>query len=236
MGIIYKHTINNKSYIGYTKYSIEFRLIQHLKSVDKGVKSKFLNAIREHGKDNIHSEVLEECNDALMQSREKYWILEFDTYKNGLNSTMGGDGGAIRIGYKNSEEQRLKSSIAQKGKPKKNKGMCGKYKKSADHKEKLAISNTGKIWVSNLENMVETQIIKEDTQKYLDDGYVIGRKVTDFSTHKKNPERTIEQRKKLSDAIKGRICIYNKETRICKMIYEHEFDKYKQLNYVRGRK
>jgi hypothetical protein len=57
-GIIYsaKNIINNKIYIGQTKYTIEKRKAQHLVTVENNnynYRSKFYNAIKKYGKENF---------------------------------------------------------------------------------------------------------------------------------------------------------------------------------------
>lgn len=61
MGVVYKHALNGKSYIGYTKYSMDERLKQHANRKTKN--SHFGNAIRKYGKENIISDILFECDD-----------------------------------------------------------------------------------------------------------------------------------------------------------------------------
>lgn len=90
-GIIYKitNTVNNKSYIGQTRQSIQFRWNQHTSKKDN---TYFHNAIQKYGKDNFTIEILEECNVEVLNEREIYYISKFDTFKNGYNLTIGGDG------------------------------------------------------------------------------------------------------------------------------------------------
>ena len=90
-GIIYKITnkVNNKSYIGQTRYTLEFRWRQHLNSKDN---CYFHKAIKKYGSENFSVEVLEECDFKDLDSREIYYIAKYDTFKNGYNSTIGGDG------------------------------------------------------------------------------------------------------------------------------------------------
>lgn len=237
MGEIYKHTLNNKIYVGYTRYTSNFRLKQHINAALNGKPGHFYNAIRLYGSENIITEVLEHCPDTELQNQEKFWIkkLKANDPKIGYNKTDGGDGGPIRIGMKNSEEQRRKSSEAQKCKPKRNKGNCGKYIKSDEHKQKLSDSVNGRIWVSNVNTGLEHQIRKEDLQKYLDDGYMLGRKARDFSNDKRNVIISEEQKKKISESIEGRIHIHNEHE--SKMVSLEEFENnYQHQGYKRGRK
>ena len=90
-GIIYKITnkVNNKSYIGQTRQSIQFRWNQHINKKDK---TYFHNAIHKYGKDNFEISVLEECDVKDLDAKEIFYIAKYDTFKNGYNLTIGGDG------------------------------------------------------------------------------------------------------------------------------------------------
>lgn len=96
MPVVYKYTnkINNKSYVGFAK-NLDARHSWHKRSANKGVVSKFYNAIRKYGLDNFTLEILEESvdRDFLLNQREGFWIAHFDTLKNGYNMTRGGEGG-----------------------------------------------------------------------------------------------------------------------------------------------
>lgn len=90
-GIIYKVTnkVNGKSYIGQTRYTIEFRWKQHQHKKDN---TYFHNAIHKYGIENFSIEILEECNVEDLNSREIFYIAKYDTFNNGYNLTIGGDG------------------------------------------------------------------------------------------------------------------------------------------------
>lgn len=90
-GIIYKITnkVNGKSYIGQTRYTIEFRWKQHQHKKDN---TYFHNAIHKYGVGNFSIEILEECDIDMMNAREIFYIAKFDTFRNGYNLTIGGDG------------------------------------------------------------------------------------------------------------------------------------------------
>lgn len=90
-GIIYKITnkVNGKSYIGQTRYTIEFRWNQHQHKKDN---TYFHNAIHKYGVENFNIEILEKCNIEDLDSREIFYIAKFDTFNNGYNLTIGGGG------------------------------------------------------------------------------------------------------------------------------------------------
>lgn len=49
-------------------------------------------AIRKYGIENFSFEIIEECQREELNDKEKYWIQYFDSYKNGYNQTIGGQG------------------------------------------------------------------------------------------------------------------------------------------------
>ena len=95
-GIIYiiKNKCNNKVYIGQTIQSLRERFMQHLKPsiLKQRGNYKIYNAINKYGKDNFYIELLEEnidCNK--LNDVESFYIEKYDSYKNGYNSTNGGE-------------------------------------------------------------------------------------------------------------------------------------------------
>lgn len=94
--IIYIHTICGESYIGYTSKPLSERLHKHFTNAFYGIDTKFYRKIRKYGAANIVSKILQECNSQEEARRlEREYIKKYDTFKNGLNSTIGGDGGDI---------------------------------------------------------------------------------------------------------------------------------------------
>jgi group I intron endonuclease len=105
-GIIYKiiNKINNKVYIGCTTKTIEKRYKSHLyRCFKKNYDSRLYNSMRKYGIENFEIELLEECDIDSIYEIEKIYIQKFDSYKNGLNSTLGGEG---FLGYTHSKETR----------------------------------------------------------------------------------------------------------------------------------
>lgn len=93
MAVIYKITNkeNNKVYIGQTIQKPELRWYHHLEEASLGSNLKFHRALRKYGKDSFNWEIIETVEPEKLNEREKYWISFYDSYKNGYNSTLGGD-------------------------------------------------------------------------------------------------------------------------------------------------
>lgn len=93
-GFIYKITnkVNGKCYIGQTRYTVEFRWRQHKNSKDDLVLHR---AFRKYGIENFLFETIEECNVDKLNEREMYYIAEYNSFKDGYNMTVGGDGNRI---------------------------------------------------------------------------------------------------------------------------------------------
>lgn len=85
-----------KSYIGQTTNLPDVRKAQHRKSAEKGVKTKFYDAIRKYGFDSFDFEVVytlvtEGDLRQELNALETYYIGKYDSYQNGYNMTIGGD-------------------------------------------------------------------------------------------------------------------------------------------------
>ena len=100
MAIIYKITniLNNKQYVGKTEHDPMKRWKEHLSAARNNVNMAISHAINKHGSENFKFEVIEECLPEDINKKESYWIGKLDTFENGYNSTLGGEGivGAIR--------------------------------------------------------------------------------------------------------------------------------------------
>lgn len=239
MGIVYCHTINGKSYVGYTKYDIEKRLSQHVKKAEKGSKLALHCSIRKHGAEAISSEILEECDDALLPEREKYWISKLGTYKGGLNMTEGGDGGntglmspEIRVIWR----EKVRMTWSEKEIPKMPPGnKCGKYEKSEDHKRKLAGSPAKWKWVSK--DGISRRVHEDQLDDFLQAGYIRGRsELSGIEPANKGTSMSDQQKEHLRKETVGRIHIFNPDTGERKMIWPNELQYYQQNGFKRGRK
>lgn len=90
--IIYKaeNKINNKMYIGQTKYTLERRKSEHLNEAKSGKGSKFHSAIRKYGEENFVWSIIDTAK-TFEDLTEKgcYWIEYYKSYERGYNSTKG---------------------------------------------------------------------------------------------------------------------------------------------------
>ena len=94
MGLIYMATSpSGKSYIGQTTKTLQERIKNHAKAAKQGSSYAFHNAIRKYGIENISFIILEDgVLDVNLNEREKYYIQKYNTYEEGYNLTIGGDG------------------------------------------------------------------------------------------------------------------------------------------------
>lgn len=94
MAYIYEiiNDVNNKRYIGKTEFDINKRFAEHCNDAfkDRNEKRPLYRAIRKYGVEHFHINLIEETN--FPEEREIYWINEKQTFHNGYNATIGGDG------------------------------------------------------------------------------------------------------------------------------------------------
>jgi hypothetical protein len=92
IGYIYKLTSpSGKVYIGQTK-NIKNRFNQY-KNKHTETQPKLHNSLCKYGFDLHKKEIIEEVLLSELSDREIHWINFYDSFKNGLNCTIGGDSG-----------------------------------------------------------------------------------------------------------------------------------------------
>lgn len=105
--------INGKQYVGQTVRDLGDRLKRHFNDAEKGDDLYFHRAILKYGKENF---LIEEIDTAEtreeLNKKEIYWIGKLDTYKNGYNSTLGGEGGNTYAKKTEEEMAAIKEKIA----------------------------------------------------------------------------------------------------------------------------
>lgn len=96
MSKIYKITnaLNGKVYIGKTSYNLKKRFEEHCKDSQrrKNEIRPLYRAMNKYGIENFYIELIEECPAELENEREIYWIDFYESYEEGYNATLGGDG------------------------------------------------------------------------------------------------------------------------------------------------
>ena len=121
--------------------------------------------MKKYGQENFTIELIEECDFNLIYETEKKYIDQYNSYNNGLNSTIGGEG---CLGYVHSPEMRIKISEAVKnGNSHKGKTYEELYGDKADEqreKRRLSVKNG---WDSMTDDEKEKRInkCKETRQK-----------------------------------------------------------------------
>jgi len=138
---IYKATnkVNGKVYIGFDS-NWPHRKNSH-KCYHKNGDTKFYRAIKKYGWDNFDWEIIYQSKDKIHTKdiMENYFIEQYHSYKNGYNSTLGGDGtfGFVNpnikrgfnangwLGKKHTEKTKLKMSQNMRGVKKPNANQTG---------------------------------------------------------------------------------------------------------------
>lgn len=95
MAFIYKiyNNINNKIYIGKTTRTLGTRFYEHRRDSQNPQRgSKIHSAMKKYGCEHFFLEKIEECSVEELNKKEKYWISFYDSFNNGYNNTLGGDG------------------------------------------------------------------------------------------------------------------------------------------------
>lgn len=98
VGEIYliRNSKNDKKYVGATKRTVHDRKSEYKNAYNNPNKRDYnyliCEAMREIGFDNFTFEVIEECNNNVLDDREQYWISFYNTVKNGYNEAQGGKG------------------------------------------------------------------------------------------------------------------------------------------------
>ena len=101
-GYIYliENKVNGKKYVGKTYGSISRRWSEHLSDMNRELTRPLYRAMRKYGIDSFEIREVEFTDNP--EEREKYWISYYDSYNNGYNATLGGDG-RLTFPYTNEE-------------------------------------------------------------------------------------------------------------------------------------
>lgn len=139
-----------KSYIGFTEKTLERRMDQHKNDASRFDYDLHL-ALRKYPIEKWNIEVLEECVSRKdLEARERYYIQKFDSFRNGYNMTLGGDGMDSKTASKKRKEyfktdkgKEWKKVLSKKWKENNPGDFTGKHH-SEETKKKISKANTGR--------------------------------------------------------------------------------------------
>lgn len=87
-----RNTINDKVYVGKTYLSLEERFERHKQDSKKNSDRPLYRAIRKYGIDKFYIELIGSFEENDLEDFEILAIQEFNSYNEGYNATLGGDG------------------------------------------------------------------------------------------------------------------------------------------------
>lgn len=154
IGFIYliTNSVNNKLYVGKTTKLPKHRLQDHIGYSKRYSKSSAALplAIRKYGSHNFSVKPLQICSIDTLSENEIKWIAKLDTYNNGYNCTIGGEG---TVGKKLSESQKIAISKCHKGKviSEEHRRKC-----SESQKDKIVLDSTKQLLSSTMKRYWET--------------------------------------------------------------------------------
>jgi group I intron endonuclease len=162
-GIIYRATSpSGKVYIGKSLNGLEHRKQEHVRKANnkkcKEYNIKFYRAIRKYGERIVWSIEYDSIPEDILSDIEIKTIKYYNSYKEGYNSTIGGDGIS---GFKLSKETKDKIS----------KKLSGKnnpfYRKShtLDSRIKISIAAKGRIVSSDTKSKISKSLIGKNSGK-----------------------------------------------------------------------
>lgn len=165
VGKIYKITniANGKIYVGCTTGTIKKRFKEHVcRSSKFNYKTKLYNSMNKHGIKNFKIDLIEECLIDAIYEREKYYISKLDTYNNGLNNTLGGEG---TIGYFHSEEKmkQIIKSMIENGNSHKGKTYEELYGERSEEERESRRKSVKQSWDNLNEEEKKIELIKVKT-------------------------------------------------------------------------
>ena len=165
---IYKATnkINGKVYIGFDSNWPHRKNSHKCYHVDG--KTKFHRAIKKYGWENFEWELIYQSKDRnfTLGVMERHFIEEYDTFKKGYNSTLGGEG---TFGKKQSERNKKLLSESRKGQGNPNYGKP----MSEEQKKKISIALKGMVYTEerrkNISLSKKGKKLSEETKKKMSD-------------------------------------------------------------------
>lgn len=176
---------NGKMYIGMSS-QLRKRKYTHFWSLREGhhCNAHLQNSYNKHGEHNFIFNIIEECQEEILSTREVYYIEKYNSVESGYNLTYGGEG---TIGYKFTDEQKEKISNSKLG-IKKTKEQLKRHSKAMkklwecpEYRVKMSKRNIGNAWNKDRIHTEETRIkiskggkgrvVKEEVKEYLSQLY-----------------------------------------------------------------
>jgi hypothetical protein len=202
-GYIYKISTHKTDlvYIGQTRRTLEERFREHIICFERGDDTKLYNAFKKYGIKSFHIEEIESCDTNDLDEREKYWISYFDSYNNGLNSTIGG---ASRPRFNHEEIAKRLRQCPYPASVSKEFDCCPDIVRQIAQKEKIPVKNAG-----NETFLKNARPVKQ----YTKDGKYIrtfnstadaARHLIDNNLIKSNNQTISGVRSKISDVARGK--------------------------------
>lgn len=194
IGNIYKivNCVNEKVYIGKTFNSIYVRFKEHLRDSRRVTQEhrKLYSAIRKHGELNFTVELVEEnIPEDLVSEKEIEYIAKYDSYHNGYNSTLGGDGKRY-IEFSDEEIINLYSKL------KSIKGVASELSICEDtvslilHNNNVIIRDPRSVYTTIKELDITFDTLNECAEYLYNNGYTTNSKIKDI---KGNIKRSIKR-------------------------------------------
>lgn len=236
MMTVYKHTSpSGRSYIGITKFTIEERFSNHIKSAKNKCDTSFQKAIIKYGSENFKSEILEVCENLEKANKlEKYYIKLFDTFQNGYNMTEGGYGRPV--GWKHSEEtkEKLRNKIVSEetrkklsnslsGLPTWNKGKTLTY----EQKKNMRHDHTE-------ETKLKLSQLKKGTTHTVETKEKISLSTKGINNPMFGKKHSEETREKIKMSLGKRVWVKHIELNVSSRIKEEELEKFISEGWIRG--
>lgn len=179
-GYIYKLTctITGKVYIGKT-IDINRRMVQHSKITPK-YSHHLANAIKKYGIDNFKEEIIFEVEaedravlNTALSNAEKSYIEQYNSYRSGYNSTIGGEG-TSGFHWLESSKRKLSESLKKFFKSAEGKAQiehtifCNKNREvSKETREKIGRGNKGKIMPEEAKIKIRNYQLANAYSKYI---------------------------------------------------------------------
>lgn len=195
-GIIYMFTnkINGKMYVGQTTNETK-RIRRHLYAANHPDSTRnegqpFVHALRSYGIDNFEYTILEKVSASnpaelkgILDEKERYYIKLYDSISKGYNVTKGGSG---MLGYKLSDESKLLISKSNKG------------RKLTDEHKRIVGEASKRMWENPEYRKYMSEIMSGKNNP------MYGIRLCGSLSHSYGKKLTEEQRRKISEAKKGK--------------------------------